>query len=77
MGDKTPRKLRKDSQPNFSCIMDPDDLKIFRTKKADVGLKWEEFMHIVTEIIKPIRSVEDLVDLKRLSQREMRKDGKH
>ena len=56
--------------------MDLDDRRILRAKRIDIGINWQEFMHLVVEIIKPINSVEDLVDLKRLSQMEMKKNDK-
>jgi len=56
--------------------MDLDDRRILRAKRADVGINWEEFMHLIVEIIKPVKSVEDLVDLKRLSQAELKKNDK-
>lgn len=75
MGDGKPKKLRRSSQPNFSCLMYPDDLKILRAKREDIGLNWDEFMRNIVEIIKPVRSVDDLVDLKRISKKELKKDG--
>ena len=76
MGDEKPRKLRRSSQPNFSCSMDPDEKIILQAKRADVGLSWEMFMHYIVEIIKPIKTVEDLINLKNISQTELKKNDK-
>ena len=57
--------------------MDPDEKIILQAKRADVGLSWEMFMHYIVEIIKPIKTVEDLINLKNISQTELKKNDKH
>lgn len=52
------------TKTNFSCAMDPDDIKILRAKREDTGLTWEDFMHYATEMLKPIHDIEDLINLK-------------
>jgi len=76
MTDNKSKKLRRDNKPNFSCSMNPDDKKILQSKREDTGLSWEGFFSFIVEIIKPVRSVDDFVDLKRMSQRELRRDDK-
>ena len=63
------------AKPNFSCIMDPDDIKILRDKRKEMGITWEKFWHHVIELIKPVRDVEDLINLKNTVQ-ELKDDGK-
>ena len=53
---------------NFTCAMDPDEVKILREKRKDLGVSWEEFWHIMIGIIKPLRDVEDLINLKNTVQ---------
>jgi hypothetical protein len=53
--------------------MNPDDKKILQSKREDTGLTWEAFFGFIVEIVKPVRSVDDLVDLKRMSKKELRK----
>ena len=49
---------------NFSCSMDPDEVKILQIKREDMGHSWEGFMHYIVEIVEPLRDVEDLIYLK-------------
>ena len=60
------------SKTNFSCAMDPDDLKVLKAKREDMGLPWEGFMHYIVEIVKPLRDIEDLIKVKNNVQ-EMKK----
>ena len=53
-----------DTKTNFSCAMDPDEAKILRIKRADMGVSWEQFMHYMVEIIKPIQDLEELINVK-------------
>jgi len=56
--------LRMTSKTNFSCAMDPDELKVLKAKREDMGLSWEQIMHYLVEIVKPLRDVEDLIYVK-------------
>lgn len=64
--------MRMSAKNNFTCAMDPDELKVLRAKREDTGLSWELFMHYIVEIVKPIRDVEDLINLKNAA-RELKK----
>jgi len=44
--------------------MDPDELKVLKAKREDMGLSWEQIMHYLVEIVKPLRDVEDLIYVK-------------
>lgn len=56
--------MRMNTKTNFSCAMDPDDAKIFRAKREDMKMTWEQYMHYIVEIVKPIRDVEELINVK-------------
>lgn len=56
--------MRMTTKTNFSCVMDPDELKVLRAKREDMGLTWEGFFHYIVEIVKPVRNIEDLIELK-------------
>lgn len=60
--------MRTTTKTNFSCAMDPDELKVLKAKREDTGLSWEMFMHYIVEIVKPVRDVEDLIKLKNNAQ---------
>ena len=52
------------AKTNFACAMDPDDAKILRDKRKEMGLSWGEFWHHMIELIKPVRDVEDFINLR-------------
>ena len=56
--------MKMDTRTNFSCGMDPDEKKILRAKREDMGISWEKFMHYIVEIVKPIRNLEELIELR-------------
>ena len=56
--------MKMDTRTNFSCGMDPDEKKILRAKREDMGIFWELFMHYIVEIVKPIRNLEELIELR-------------
>ena len=65
------------AKTNFACAMDPDDVKILRDKRKEMGLSWERFWHHVIELIKPVRDVEDLINLKNAVQESEKDNDKH
>ena len=56
--------MRMNTKTNFSCALDPDDKLILRAIRENTGMNWEAFLHHVVEMLKPVRDIEDLINLK-------------